>query len=59
MKPVLFGPTIQNVYEAALLVERDGAKWAILRQNWLGVSMGGYSGIRAAITTSPTEGILI
>ena len=26
MKPALFGPTIQNVYEASLLVERGGAK---------------------------------
>ena len=59
LKPVLFGSTIQNMYEASLLVERGGAKWSILRQNWLGVSMGGYSGISAAITTSPTEGILI
>ena len=25
-KPVLFGPTIQNAYEASLLVERGGAK---------------------------------
>lgn len=25
-KPVLFGPTIQNAYEASLLVERSGAK---------------------------------
>ena len=25
-KPVLFGPTIQNAYEAFLLVERGGAK---------------------------------
>ena len=27
-KPVLFGPTIQNAYEASLLVERGGAKLA-------------------------------
>ena len=25
-KPVLFGPTIQNAYEASLLVDRGGAK---------------------------------
>ena len=25
-KPILFGPTIQNAYEASLLVERGGAK---------------------------------
>ena len=25
-KPVIFGPTIQNAYEASLLVERGGAK---------------------------------
>ena len=25
-KPVLFGPTIQNAYEASLLVEQGGAK---------------------------------
>ena len=25
-KPVIFGPTIQNAYEASLLVDRGGAK---------------------------------